>query len=111
MKKTLLAVLGTVCFMGIGFNMYVNQIVTDCEDKLADLDFKYDVLYSEYDQRMSDYNKLESDYVELQKEVYKAMNGEDYDLTIRVNSETHTFTYEKENFLFANKTHTVTRIN
>lgn len=111
MKKTLLAVLGTVCIMGIGCNMYVDRIVTNYENKLYESNSNYEVLNKVYNQKVSDYDKLDAKHEELENEVYKLMNGENYDLTIRVNSETHTFTYEKENFLFANKTHTVTRLN
>lgn len=107
MKKVLVSVLVTVCVMGTGCVGYVNHIVNNYENKLENSEFYYDALDTNYNQKVNDYKTIKSEYEELQEQVWSILNDEDYNVTIKHDDQYHTYTREKENFLFSKKSHTV----
>lgn len=109
MKKVLLSVLATVCIMGTGCAGVVGYINNEYHTILDGYDFEYEVLEMKYNQKVEDCKKIKTQYEELQEQVWNVLNDENYTIRIKHEDEMHTYTSEKENFLFTKKSHSVTK--
>lgn len=63
----------------------------------------------EVDKIQSKYDELQSDMDELESEVFKMMNGDEYSFSLRLDDETHMYSYSKDG-LFGQKSHGVMKI-
>jgi hypothetical protein len=104
MKKTIIAILVTVCVMTIIGGVYINYI-NDChvkeiegltnqyEERIGDLKDNYRYLNN-------DYERLSEDMDELENQVYNMMNGEYYDISVDQDGITYGYVYERGDGLF-----------
>ena len=111
MKKTIITIMATVCVMSILFGGIIYGISENYKTELADIEKEYinreGYFLDGYEELMENYSNLKADMINLESEVYKMMNGDDYNITVQHNDRTHNWTKVKENWLFSEKSYTI----
>lgn len=77
---------------------YISKLSNDYETQLAFKDQSLEQFYAAYDQKIEEMQELRYDYEDLQTEVYKIINGEDYEVTIQHRGKTYTYRTEGTGF-------------
>ena len=114
MKKTIISVIITVCVMVIINGVIIQGINKNHEMELEETINSYkdeiDCLVDNSKELETKYNELNTQMDELESGVYSMMNGEDYEISITIDGEKHTYKSAKKG-LFKDKSHTVVTIN
>jgi predicted Holliday junction resolvase-like endonuclease len=96
MRRTLLAVIVTVCVMLIGGMAYINKIENSYETKARESEEFYErVISSMENHNEESMNELTKEYEDLEDQVWNMMNDEAYE--VRVHHDGKTYIYESDN--------------
>lgn len=121
MKKTIIAILVTVCVMTIIFGCVILYINNQYEVQLTEAKNTYDTtvnelvdenngLIDENNELENEYNKLSEDMDNLELEVYRVLEGSDeYEIELDINGSTHRYTSKRDGW-FVDKSHSITTI-
>ena len=115
MKKTIKTILATVFITAIVFGGILGYVVTKYDGMISELetesDFEYAALEREYNDLHKEYVDLQTEMNDLESDVYDVMTGNDYTISINHDDQRHTWTKEKENWLFSNKSYSISTIS
>ena len=118
MKKTIITILSTALITGIVFGGILVYTISQYEGLLSEIEedisttsFDYVVSSNRYDNLYEDYVELQNEMDDLESDVYDLMTGNDYTISIDHDGQRHTWTKEKENWLFSNKSYSVSTLS
>lgn len=93
--RNIISIIVTVCIMGILCGVTINKITENYERELAKAEESYEQQIEnanlQYEKIEEKYEKLAEQNDELEEQVYNLMNGETYEITLRLKDGTHTY--------------------
>ncbi len=115
MKKTIIAIVVTFMATSAIFGFTIYRIEANHESEISELEAAYEsdfkTLMKLYDKVILKNEELEFELADLSSDVYDAMTSDDYEIEIHKDGAYHKWTSEKVNWLFADKSYTITTVS